>query len=108
MSITAGKLKHRIVIQQVSEGENDLGDIIQTWTNFATVWASVEPLAGREYFSAQQVSAETTGRIRMRYKAGVSPTMRVLFNSLTYQILSVINPGELNVELELMTKAWVN
>ena len=103
----AGDLRHRITIQQLAEGENDLGDIVQTWTAFATVWASVEPLTGREYLSAQQVSAETSGRIRMRYRAGVNPTMRVLFNSLTYQILSVINPGELNVELELMTKVWV-
>ena len=106
MSITAGKLKHRIVIQQVSEGENDMGDIVQTWTTFDTVWASVEPLSGREYLSAQQVSAETSGRIRMRYRPGVMATMRVLFGGRNYRILSVINPEERNIELELMTKAW--
>lgn len=106
MSITAGKLRHRIVIQQLAEGENDMGDIVQTWTDFAAVWASIEPLSGREYFSAQQVTSETTGRIRMRYRAGVLATMRVLFGGQTYRILSVINPEERNIELELMTKVW--
>ena len=102
----AGDLRHRITIQQLAEGENDMGDIVQVWTDFATVWASVEPLTGREYLSAQQVSAETSGRIRMRYRAGVMATMRVLFGGRTYRILSVINPEERNIELELMTKVW--
>lgn len=102
----AGDLRHRIIIQQLAEAENDMGDIVQVWTDFATVRASVEPLTGREYLSAQQVTSETSGRIRMRYKAGVMATMRVLFGGRTYRILSVINPEERNIELELMTKVW--
>jgi len=104
--VNIGKFRHRVVIQHLTEGTNPMGDIVQTWTEFATAWASVEPLTGREYLSAQRVSSETSGRIRMRYRPGVLSTMRVLFGSQTYQILSVINPEELNVELELMTKVW--
>ena len=102
----AGDLRHRITIQQLAEAENDMGDIVQVWTDFAIVWASVEPLSGREYLSAQQVTSETSGRIRMRYKAGVMATMRVLFGGRIYRILSVINPEERNIEFELMTKVW--
>ncbi|TGE33172.1 phage head closure protein [Desulfosporosinus sp. Sb-LF] len=33
------------------------------------IWASIEPLSGREYYAAQQVNAEITHRIKIRYRA---------------------------------------
>jgi SPP1 family predicted phage head-tail adaptor len=90
------------VIQQVTEGQDATGAVTESWDTFATVWSSLEPIAGREYFEAKQTMADTTHRIRIRYLSGVVPKMRVLFGSRIYNITEIINYMERNVELHLM------
>jgi SPP1 family predicted phage head-tail adaptor len=101
-----GDLRHRITIQQLTPTQNGL-DSTEVPADFATVWAAIEPLSGREYFAAQQVNAEVTCRIRMRYLAGVTPSMQVKFGERTFAIESVINVEERNRELQLMVKEVV-
>ena len=105
--MNAGSLRHRFVIKTAQEIENTFGEIVETPLTFATVWASIEPLSGRELFQAQQVQAEVTHRVRMRYLAGVTAKMTGLFGTREFQILSVINPEERNRELVLMCKEQV-
>lgn len=103
----AGKLRHRITIQEVIETKSASGAPIHTWRDWADVWASVEPLRGREFFASKQIQAEVSTRIRIRYLEGVTPKMQVLFNSKTYLIDSVINPEERNREMQLMCRELV-
>lgn len=104
----AGELRHRITIQQLIETRNELGEIIeQSWQDFATVWAAVEPLNGREYFNSQQINAEITTRIRIRYRAGIKPNMRVVYGERIFDIQSVIDIEERHAEMHLMCKEVV-
>lgn len=73
-----------------------------TWAEVCKAWVSIEPLAGRELWNAQQVQSLVTHRIRMLYRAGITSAMRVKWGSRYFNIASVINPEEANVELELM------
>lgn len=98
----AGKLRHRITIQQVAETQDETGALVSDWSTFAEVWGSVEPLRGRELFMAHEQQARMDVRIRLRYLAGITAKMRVLFGSHTYQIVSVINPEMRNREMQLM------
>ncbi len=100
----AGRLRHRITIQNFTSTKDDFGQPIESWSTFAAVWASVEPLTGREYFQAQQTQAETSYRVRIRYRAGVVPTMRVIHGSRTLEILAVLNAEERNREIQLMCR----
>ena len=102
MGVTAGRLDKRVTLQSATSARDGHGQPIATWTTVATVWAAVEPIRGREYFSAQQVSAETTHRVTIRWRSGVSPQWRVVFGDRTFRIESVINPRERNERLELM------
>ena len=98
----AGKLRHRVTIQQLVAGspqQNAGGEPDTTWTDVATVYASVEPLRGRELFAAQAVNSEVSGQIRMRYRAGISPDMRIVYAGRHYDILALVNPLERNIEL---------
>lgn len=97
-----GRLRHRITFQQQSSTQDGYGEQVNTWSNLKTVWASVEPLHGRERFAAQQVHSETTTRIKMRYQAGIESKMRALYGSKTYDILSVIDLEERRIVLHLM------
>jgi len=105
--IRAGELRHRVTIQQKSVTRNTFGEEIVTWQDVATVWAAIEPLRGREFFESQQVNAEVTTRIRIRYRPGITPTMRVVYGSRIFDIQAVINVEERNRELHLMCREEV-
>jgi SPP1 family predicted phage head-tail adaptor len=100
--VNIGKLRHRVTIQNKVTLPDGYGGVTSTWQDVATVWASVEPLNGRELYAAQQVKAELTHRITMRYLAGVKPEMRVLFGNRTFAIEAVIDPEERRKVLQLL------
>ena len=73
----AGKLGHRVTIQRSTVTQNEYGEPVPTWGTFATVWAAIEPLIGREQFAVQQLQSAVSVRVRIRYRPGVTPLMRV-------------------------------
>ncbi|MDF2546141.1 MAG: phage head-tail adaptor, putative, family [Anaerosolibacter sp.] len=98
-----GRLKHRITIQGV-EGtvENECHEDVPNYVPWKTVWASVEPLRGKEYLQVDRVNAEVTHRIVIRYLAGLKPDMRIDFKGRVFDIQSIINVDEENREMQLM------
>jgi SPP1 family predicted phage head-tail adaptor len=75
----AGPLRHRVTIETKGEERDEHGGVVETWFPVATVWASVQPLQGRELFLAQQVDARLSHRVTLRYQAEVTPTHRLVF-----------------------------
>jgi len=102
----AGQLRHQVVIEQPTTSSDGYGDEIAGWTTFATVWASVEPIRGKEYFMAKDASQEeshqVTHRVRIRYLSGVLPTMRITWGSRAFDIHAVLNTDERDIEMELL------
>lgn len=90
----AGELRQRITIEEFTETQGDMGDIIEEWVEFATVWADIQPLRGREYWDAQQAQSEVTGEIHIRHRNDLSPEMRVKYDGRTFQIDSIFHPAE--------------
>lgn len=100
----AGRLSESIVIQDKSVTRDAYGAESIAWTTVATVPASAEPLAGREYLAMRQAQADISIRFRVRYLAGVTPAMRVQWRGGYYDILEVINPRAADRELELLCR----
>lgn len=98
----AGDLRHRVTIQQAAETQSGSGAIGQTWSDVAAVWASIEALQGREVFAAQQINAQVSSRITIRYRAGIIPKMRMVFGARTFNIEAVIDPDGRRRELQLL------
>jgi len=106
MGIQAGKLRHLITIQVKSTGRDACGgDLPAAWQTFKeNVRASVEPLQGREFMSASGERAEVTTRFRIRYLAGVTASMRVLFEGRVFELKAPpIDPDMKHETLLLMT-----
>ena len=99
-----GRLRFRIVIEQSARAGDAMGQAVETWTTFATVWGDIQPLRGRELFAAQAANSEITTRVTIRYLAGISPTWRLKYGSQIYQIEEMLNPGMRNRSLEFMCK----
>lgn len=104
----AGALRHRLTLETPNTTADSFGEETEApYTTLATVWGSIEPLSGNERLRMQQVQAEVTHRVRIRYRSGVTPELRVKFGTRYFNILSVTNWEERNRELEIMCKELV-
>ena len=99
-----GPLRHRVAIQTGTPSQDEYGGVTLTFSTVATVWASVEPMSGRELVSAQQQHAETSHRIRVRYTANVTQQSRIVWESRTFEVVSLIDNKEEKRMIELMCK----
>lgn len=102
MSISAGRLRHRVTIEKLTVGRDSIGGVTEVWSPFATRWAEVAPLRGREFFAAEQVNAEVSHRVTLRFLPGVVAKMRVNFGGRILTIEAALNIEERNRELQLM------
>ena len=102
-----GKLNKRVLLQTYTVTENDMGDSISTWVDFATVWASATNLSGKEYFAAMQVQAENTIKFIIRYNKNVNETMRIIFEGNNYNIVFIDNIKYDNKFMEIKAMAVV-
>lgn len=100
----AGRLRHRVTIQENVGSENNFGETVDDWQAVTTRWAAVDPLRGRERFEAQQISAEVSHRVTMRYFADLTPTMRLVYDGRVLEIEAVIDVEERGRELELLCR----
>jgi SPP1 family predicted phage head-tail adaptor len=97
--VEAGKLRHQLTLEQATDTLNARGEAIPSWSTVTTLWGSIDPLSGREGFAAQQMYASATHRIRLRYRAGVVPKMRLTKGARVFKIEAVLNTDERNREL---------
>ena len=111
----AGRLRHRVTIQEKSVSQNSFGEEVITWTDVKTVWASIEPLRGREYIELRQAQADVTTRIRMRHwpgnsqASGITPSMRLAHGSRVFEIVAPVkNVAERDIQDEVMCKELID
>jgi SPP1 family predicted phage head-tail adaptor len=95
-------LRHVVTIESPTKTQDSTGSIVQSWETYDTVRAAIEPISGREFFSASQVQSSVTTRIRIRYLEGVTPKMRVAHDSDYYDIQAVLPDTTGTRELHLM------
>lgn len=98
----AGKLRHRLTIQEPTTALDQYGEAVKTWSTVATVWGSIEPLRMQEYFEAQQTQAKATHKIEVRYVQGISSTYRVMLGARIFEVTAVLNPQERNERLQML------
>ena len=104
---TSSRLRHRLTLQQESLTPDGAGGYARSWSDVADVWAEIIPLAGnaaygRETTVAGQLQSEISHRVLLRYRAGVTAGMRLLFDSRMFNIVSVANRDEQSEVLELL------
>lgn len=102
----AGQLRHRVTIQERVANETDGADN-PYYRSIQSVWASVEPLSGRELFNAQQVQAQVSHLVRVRANSEVQPNRRFLFNDRKLNIDRVLNNDERGVYMDCYCSEWV-
>lgn len=91
----AGRLRHRITIQERSAAE---------WVDFASAWAEKERLTGQEDFelSEQLLQDREIIRFRIRYRTGITHKMRVKWRSQVFDIQRVEELDNVQWEMGLL------
>lgn len=105
----AGKLRHRIALEQLVETQDpDTGAIDTAWSTFAAdVPAEILPMSGREILAAQAV--ESGARVRFVIRAGlaIDTRMRVAHEGLAYNITEIVLDPTLRRHVTIMAEAGV-
>lgn len=95
-----GKLQHKGAVWDVTESitPDTRGDEQLTPVLFKTIWCSIEPLQGREMILAQQLHGNVTHKIGMRYTAGLTKRMYILWNGRRFNLGPALNAEERRFE----------
>lgn len=104
MNVKIGDLRQRITFQEAEKTSDGYKGHTISWQNVVTVWAKVQPLSGREYFSAHQIKAEVTHRVKVRYRTDITEKMRIKLNGRHLNIKSILDLEEKHQMLEIMCK----
>ncbi|MEB7742264.1 phage head closure protein [Escherichia coli] len=90
----AGRLRDRVVIQNVSTVRSPSGHPVERFVEGAVVRAEVRGISGRERMSAGAETAQTTVRVWMRFRCDVTAASRlkVLTGAFKGVILHVDGP----------------
>lgn len=87
MSLASGKLRHRVTIQRFTKTQDpNTGLITESWADVATIWASFEPLSGRDLIAARAQHSEISARVVIRYRPAVDSAMRLIHRGRIYSI----------------------
>lgn len=93
--LQSNDLNRRITLQRKGSGEDDAGypSDPDEWIDIDTIWASREPLRGREFFAAAADQAEKTVIYKIWYRDEIHPDMRFKDNrdDRIYNIYAVLD-----------------
>lgn len=106
----AGPLNKLLVLESKQSTQGDDGGEVIAWVPVATVWASIEPVGGREAMRANQIVADTETRIKIRWSsqvAAIDATWRAVHGGTIYNIKRIANIKSANREIELMCESGV-
>lgn len=87
MTLAAGRLRHRILIERYELAVDSNGEVIQdpntgettgAWVEVATVWAEIKPLNVREFIAAQATQSKIEARVVLRYRPDLDGALRLV------------------------------
>ena len=102
-----GALDRRIIIQGKTSVPDDHGEMIETWSDLATVWARRLPLRESESFAARQTGAVIECKYRIRFRRNISPLNRLMDTSDGNRVYDIhgVSPIGRNEGLDLLASA---
>tara|TARA_Y100001972_G_scaffold83520_1_gene101626 strand:+ start:201 stop:548 length:348 start_codon:yes stop_codon:yes gene_type:complete len=74
-----GKMVHSVKLQQPSRSTDTGGGAVITFSDVATVFASIKPKGGSEVLFGDQLEGRETYVITIRFRRGVTNKFRILY-----------------------------
>jgi SPP1 family predicted phage head-tail adaptor len=94
--VSIGAMRHRITFQQMTSTLDAGGGRAISYSTFKTVHAHIKQDSGREKYEQGVLEAKKVFTFTIRFISGLTEDMRIIFNSKSFNITSIINDDERN------------
>ena len=94
--ISAGRLRHEIVIERKASVPDGVGGVELVWVTLVNMRAAIEPVSGAERWQAQRIQAQITHSILFRWFDGLRASDRINFKGRHFNITYIRNLEERN------------
>ena len=94
-----GKLRNKITIQNTNLSTDNMGGYTTGRSTHITAFAKMTPKSGKQIFTdktGRQVENPHTYEFLIRYRDGITTTMRILFGSRTFNIVKINDENDYN------------
>ncbi len=81
-----GKLRERVVLQNLVINQSDSGFMSEVWQNINTYWTSVNYKSGFEEEEADRIVSEQTILFTLRYNNNINENSRLIYRNNLYQV----------------------
>ncbi|WP_180297260.1 phage head closure protein [Snodgrassella alvi] len=111
MSIAAGKLSKRGLLQRPEISKDSLGGIEKKWVDAGLVWANISYLSGHEFVKNGLDSASCTVSIQIRASkltADLTPEYRIIYKGNIFNIQAVLPDSIHNEVINLPCTTGLN
>lgn len=100
----AGKLTRRVSFQVPTTARTEMGAPQKGFAHSFYAWCSREQMGdGNEQYVNERLVLPYRFRYRAHYQSAINETMRIVDNSVSYNILSV-NPVEMNMFIDIIVE----
>lgn len=94
LGVKIAELRQRIKFQSLTRTADGQGGWTESWSDFAEVWAKVEPVSASEKYFSQRIQQNTTHKIAIRWLENITSEMRIVFESRIFQIHGIRRENE--------------
>lgn len=106
--VRAGTLKNWITIQQRTDVQNEIGEMVPGWMDAWTVKADVRYLSGMESIKSSAPVSVIKASVRVRRGIEVAANMRILDGARILDIKAVLPGGQQSEYLDLTCESGAN
>ena len=104
MAISSGDRRHSVIIQVNKPISDKKGGFHDNWVNLYQVGAAIWPINAKEATKNETQTLSISHKVRIPFIPEFKAEWRILFGSRYLSIVSIRNPEEANIELELLCK----
>jgi SPP1 family predicted phage head-tail adaptor len=90
----AGRLARRLALEAPFDATDDIGGASRSWVVVAPLWGEIERLRGETRLAADRLEQAITHRVTLRWRAGVTPQMRLRLGARVFVICAARDPDE--------------
>ena len=102
-------MRHTALIQSKTRTQDSDGNGSYTWTDEHTnVPCSILALSGKEYVTSSQLGSEIVVRFNMYNLTPLDASMRIVANSMNYDIVDILPDPTNNVYINIMARQGVS
>jgi SPP1 family predicted phage head-tail adaptor len=89
-----GELNHRLVLEQPVETADGAGGVTRGYAAVTTLWAALAPVSARGAVEADDLAADVTHRITIRFRSDVTTRHRLRDGARIFRIVALRSPDE--------------